>query len=88
MNKLGKYQIRRILGQGAMGIVYMAKDNELEETVALKILPDNLSQNPEAGTMLEIGQPKSGEMVWRRTSPSTGIAPGATSSASRRRVGK
>jgi serine/threonine-protein kinase len=31
-----------------MGIVYRARDNELEETVALKILPENLSQNPEA----------------------------------------
>jgi serine/threonine-protein kinase len=31
-----------------MGTVYRARDNELDEIVALKILPDNLSQNPDA----------------------------------------
>lgn len=43
-----RYELLEELGRGAMGIVYKAHDNELEEMVALKILPDNLSQNPEA----------------------------------------
>jgi serine/threonine-protein kinase len=43
-----RYELVEELGRGAMGIVYRARDNELEEFVALKILPDNLSQNPEA----------------------------------------
>ncbi|MBN1901269.1 protein kinase [Candidatus Sumerlaeota bacterium] len=43
-----RYELLEELGRGAMGIVYRARDNELEETVALKILPDNLSNNPEA----------------------------------------
>src|SRR5439155_617491 len=43
-----RYGLVEELARGAMGIVYKAKDNELEEMVALKILPDNLTQNPEA----------------------------------------
>ncbi|MGC8740183.1 MAG: protein kinase domain-containing protein [Candidatus Sumerlaeaceae bacterium] len=43
-----RYELVEELGRGAMGVVYRARDNELEEIVALKILPENLSQNPEA----------------------------------------
>ena len=43
-----RYELLEELGRGAMGIVYRAKDNELDEIVALKILPDNLSNNPDA----------------------------------------
>lgn len=43
MNKLGKYQIRRTLGQGAMGIVYEGFDPAIERIVAIKtILPSQL----------------------------------------------
>ena len=43
-----RYNLLEEVGRGAMGIVYKAHDNELDELVALKILPENLSQNPEA----------------------------------------
>jgi serine/threonine-protein kinase len=44
MNKLGKYQIRRTLGKGAMGIVYEGFDPVIERTVAIKtILPSQLT---------------------------------------------
>jgi eukaryotic-like serine/threonine-protein kinase len=44
MNKLGKYEIRRTLGKGAMGIVYEGFDPVIERTVAIKtILPSQLN---------------------------------------------
>src|SRR6516162_7197194 len=46
--KLGPYEIQSALGAGGMGEVYLAKDTRLERTVAVKILPSHLSQDPEA----------------------------------------
>jgi len=36
---LGRYQIERTLGKGAMGIVYLGKDAKLDRLVAIKTLP-------------------------------------------------
>src|SRR6266478_4763641 len=46
--KLGPYEIQSPLGAGGMGEVYRARDTRLDRTVAIKILPANLSDNPEA----------------------------------------
>jgi eukaryotic-like serine/threonine-protein kinase len=46
--KLGPYEIVSPLGAGGMGEVYRARDTRLERTVAIKILPAHLSDNPEA----------------------------------------
>ncbi|MGO8986995.1 MAG: hypothetical protein ACLPHI_07335 [Terriglobales bacterium] len=46
--KLGPYEIQSPLGAGGMGEVYRAKDTRLDRTVAVKILPDHLSSNPDA----------------------------------------
>ena len=46
--KLGPYEILSPLGAGGMGEVYRAKDTRLDRIVAVKILPNHLSDNPEA----------------------------------------
>jgi serine/threonine-protein kinase len=52
VNKLGKYQIRRTLGKGAMGIVYEGFDPVIERTVAIKtILPSQLNGQEFVGVM-------------------------------------
>ncbi|HBF34686.1 TPA: hypothetical protein DDW35_08980 [Candidatus Sumerlaeota bacterium] len=43
-----RYEIKEELGRGAMATVYRAHDNELDEDVALKILPDSFLNNQEA----------------------------------------
>src|ERR1700687_1960544 len=44
--RLGPYEIVSPLGAGGMGEVYRARDTRLDRTVAIKILPPHLSEDP------------------------------------------
>jgi predicted ATPase len=51
--KLGPYEILSRLGAGGMGEVYRARDNRLDRTVAVKVLPTRLSDAPELRKRLD-----------------------------------
>ncbi|MGH9492021.1 MAG: protein kinase domain-containing protein, partial [Terriglobales bacterium] len=51
--KFGPYEIQSPVGAGGMGEVYRAKDTRLERTVAIKVLPQHLSDNPALKQRLE-----------------------------------
>src|SRR5215470_6756512 len=45
--RIGKYDIQKPLGKGAMGMVYLAHDTILERDVALKVMVANIADDPE-----------------------------------------
>ncbi len=45
--RVGSYEVIAPIGRGGMGEVYRARDSRLHRDVALKALPDAVSQDPE-----------------------------------------
>jgi Tol biopolymer transport system component len=46
-SRLGSYEVIEAIGAGGMGEVYRAKDTCLKRTVAIKVLPDSVSTDPD-----------------------------------------
>jgi len=47
---IGKYHILELVGEGAMGVVYKAKDSVLDRTVAVKVMNDAIARSDELRT--------------------------------------
>src|SRR5499426_2370398 len=45
--RLGSHEITSLLGKGGMGEVYRARDIKLKRDVAIKILPEEFSRDPD-----------------------------------------
>ena len=43
----GRYSIDRELGRGGMGVVYLAREVDLDRFVAIKLLPPDLALRPQ-----------------------------------------
>jgi serine/threonine protein kinase/Tol biopolymer transport system component len=51
--KLGDFEIREMIGQGGMGVVYLARDTKLDRSVAIKSIPTGLTDNATAQTRFQ-----------------------------------
>ncbi len=53
--RLGVYEVVGLIGQGGMGEVYQARDTKLDRDVALKVLPEAFTSDPDRLARFERG---------------------------------
>ena len=46
-SRLGHYSVTALIGEGGMGQVYQATDTNLDRQVAIKVLPDGFTDDPD-----------------------------------------
>ena len=46
-DRIGPYEIKALLGEGGMGVVFQARDTALQRDVALKLLPEKFANDGE-----------------------------------------
>jgi predicted Ser/Thr protein kinase len=68
-SRLGRFEIVQVLGEGAMGIVYLATDHEIERPVAIKTLRAMAEVSVAAGTELEARFLKEAKLAGRLQHP-------------------
>ena len=72
--KIGRYQVERLLGTGAMGFVYLGVDLDLDRKVAIKTVratglePEVVHAQPGLESTREQGEPK-GVVADKRAKP-------------------
>ena len=78
--KIGPYTVGGLIGQGGMGEVYQARDTKLDRDVALKVLPEAFTSNPdrlarferEAKVLASLNHPNIGSIYGSSLGPSEG----------------
>ncbi len=79
--KIGPYEVIGLIGQGGMGEVWQARDTTLDRDVALKVLPEAFTSDPdrlarferEAKVLASLNHPNIGQVTppapWNRREP-------------------
>ena len=78
-SRLGSYEVTAEIGRGGMGEVYQARDTKLDRDVALKVLPDAFTSDPDRLARFERGAKVLASLnhpnIWHRSALTDPVAP-------------